>query len=111
MAKKPWGGRFSQPTDRLVEEFTESISFDRRLYRHDIEGSIAHCRVLAKAGVISARDEKKIVEGLKSVLADIEQGKFEFTADLEDIHMAVETALTAKIGEAGRTPAHGQKPQ
>ena len=101
MAKKPWGGRFSQPTDRLVEEFTESISFDRRLYRHDIEGSIAHCRVLAQAGVISARDEKKIVEGLKSVLADIEQGKFEFTADLEDIHMAVEKALTAKIGEAG----------
>jgi len=75
MAKKPWGGRFEQPTDKLVEEFTESISFDRRLYRQDIEGSIAHCRVLAKAGIISPEEEGRIIEGLNSILADIENLK------------------------------------
>jgi len=101
MAKKPWGGRFEQPTDKLVEEFTESISFDRRLYRQDIEGSIAHCRVLAKAGIISPEEEGRIIEGLESILADIERGKFKFPPELEDIHMAVEQELTRRIGKAG----------
>lgn len=101
MAKKPWGGRFEQPTDKLVEEFTESISFDRRLFRQDIAGSIAHCRVLAKAGIISPGEEGKIIEGLNSILADIEKGKFEFPPELEDIHMAVEQELTRRIGKAG----------
>jgi argininosuccinate lyase len=101
MAKKPWGGRFEQPTDKLVEEFTESISFDRRLYRQDIEGSIAHCRVLAKAGIISPEEEGRIIEGLNSILADIEKGKFKFPPELEDIHMAVEQELTRRIGKAG----------
>lgn len=99
--KKPWGGRFEQPTDKLVEEFTESISFDRRLYRQDIEGSIAHCRVLAKAGIISPEEEGKIIEGLNSILADIEKGKFKISPELEDIHMAVEQELTRRIGKAG----------
>ncbi|MEN6463758.1 MAG: argininosuccinate lyase [Syntrophaceae bacterium] len=101
MAKKPWGGRFGQPTDKLVEEFTESISFDRRLYRQDIEGSIAHCRVLAEAGIISPDEEGRIIEGLNSILADIEKGRFKFPAELEDIHMAVEQELTTRIGKAG----------
>jgi len=101
MAKKPWGGRFKQPTDKLVEEFTESISFDRRLYRQDIEGSIAHCRVLAAAGVISPAEEAKIIDGLNAVLSDIENGRMEFDAGLEDIHMAVERSLVKKIGEPG----------
>lgn len=101
MAKKPWGGRFAQPTDKLVEEFTASISFDRRLYRQDIEGSIAHCRVLAKAGIISPEEEGRIVDGLNSILADIEKDRFKFPPELEDIHMAVEQELTRRIGKAG----------
>ncbi len=99
--KKPWSGRFNQPTDKLVEEFTASIKFDKRLYRYDIEGSIAHCKMLARQGLISPQEEKKIVSGLEGILGDIEAGEFDYSPDLEDIHMAVEKALIDRVGKAG----------
>jgi len=99
--KKPWGGRFSEATDSGVEELTSSLHFDKRLYRYDIEGSIAHCSMLAAQGIISSDDAEKIQSGLQDVLHCIEQGEFSFTSDLEDIHMAIETALIDRIGETG----------
>ncbi|MGZ3648978.1 MAG: lyase family protein, partial [Syntrophales bacterium] len=87
--KKPWGGRFSQPTAKMVEAFTASIHFDKRLYRYDIEGSIAHARMLSKQKIISKKDEKVIVKGLTVILADIEKGRFVFRPEDEDIHMAI----------------------
>jgi argininosuccinate lyase len=99
--EKPWGGRFSEPTDREVEAFTASIHYDRRLYRYDIEGSVAHVRMLEKQGIITKEDAKSIRTGLRGILADIEAGNFAFQTGDEDIHMAIEKALTARIGEAG----------
>jgi len=99
--EKPWGGRFSEPTDRLVEAFTTSLHYDRRLYRCDIEGSIAHARMLAKQGIITKREATAIRAGLLAIRSAIEAGDFVFRPDDEDIHMAVEKALTARIGEAG----------
>jgi len=99
--EKPWGGRFREPTDRQVDAFTTSLHFDRRLYRCDIEGSIAHARMLAKQGIITKREAKAIRAGLEAILGDIEMGAFVFHPGDEDIHMAVEKALTARIGEAG----------
>ena len=87
--KKPWGGRFREPTNKMVEEFTASIHFDKRLYRYDIEGSIAHTRMLARQKLISREDERIIITGLKGILADIEKGKFFFKPEDEDIHMAI----------------------
>lgn len=99
--KKPWGGRFAEPTERKVEEFTASIDFDRQLYRYDVEGSMAHCKMLAKQGIISKEEEKKILTGLKGILDDMEAGNLDLDSGLEDIHMAVESFLTDRIGEAG----------
>jgi argininosuccinate lyase len=99
--EKPWGGRFSEPMDHQVEAFTASIHFDRRLYRYDIEGSVAHARMLARQGIITRGEAKEILTGLREILADIEAGSFAFHPDDEDIHMAVEKALTARIGESG----------
>ena len=99
--KKPWGGRFKESTDRQVEEFTASINFDKRLYRYDIEGSIAHCKMLARQGIISDEEEKSIVGGLKDILEEMETGDFSYSVELEDIHMAVEKALIDRIGETG----------
>ncbi|MGO9136808.1 MAG: argininosuccinate lyase [Syntrophales bacterium] len=99
--KKPWGGRFSQPTAKMVEAFTASIHFDKRLYRYDIEGSIAHARMLSKQKIISQKDERVIVRGLRAILADIEKGRFVFKPEDEDIHMAIEKALMEKIGVTG----------
>src|SRR3990170_306595 len=96
---KPWGGRFQQQTDRRVEAFTASIPFDQRLYRQDIAGSVAHSRMLARQGIISQQDADAIVAGLKGILADIERGAFEFSLELEDIHMNVEARLKERIGE------------
>ena len=96
-----WGGRFEKSTDEMINDFQASINFDRRLYREDIAGSIAHAKMLAKCGIISDADAENIVAGLKKILARIEAGEFEFKAALEDIHMNVEAALTAEIGEAG----------
>jgi argininosuccinate lyase len=103
MAKdKLWGGRFTQPTDKFVEEFTASIEFDKRLYRHDIRGSIAHARMLGKQGIIPRDDAEAIINGLQDIIKQIEAGSFDFSVSLEDIHMNIETRLSEKIGEAGK---------
>lgn len=99
--KKPWSGRFREHTASSVEEFTESISFDRRLARYDVLGSLAHAEMLMRQGIISEPDGKKIIKGLRDILRDIEHGRFDFKKELEDIHMNVEYNLTEKIGEAG----------
>src|SRR5208337_1269565 len=101
MAEKLWQGRFDQPTDKLVEEYTASIDFDSRLYRYDIEGSIAHCRMLAEFGIISHEDASRIVQTLGEILRDLERGQIAMDSSQEDIHMAVENELTARIGETG----------
>ena len=98
---KLWGGRFSQPTDKFVEEFTASITFDQRMYRYDIEGSIAHALMLAKQKIISDTDAETIVDGLQTILIDIDAGNFEFSVALEDIHMNIEAALIERIGPVG----------
>lgn len=101
MSEKPWAGRFTQPTDEFVEEFTASISFDQRLYRYDIRGSIAHARMLARQGIISQDEAERIVFGLNEILEEIEAGKFSFSVALEDIHMNIEKRLIDKIGTVG----------
>ena len=102
MSKKLWGGRFEKSTDETINEFQASIQFDQRLYREDIRGSIAHANMLAAQKIISEEDRQKIVEGLNEILEEIEAGKFDFSIDLEDIHMNIESRLTEKIGDAGR---------
>ena len=99
---KLWSGRFGKETDALVNDFNASIQFDQRLYKEDITGSMAHAKMLGACGIISAEDTEAIVKGLQSILEDVEAGKVEFTADNEDIHMNVETILTARIGDAGK---------
>ena len=99
---KPWAGRFTEPTDALVERFTESVSFDRRLAKHDIRGSIAHATMLAEVGVLTTEDRAAIVAGLEGILADIEAGAFEWRTALEDVHMNIESVLTERIGDAGK---------
>ncbi len=101
MAEKPWGGVFDEATDRRVEEFTESISFDRRLYAHDITASIAHAQMLAAVGLISVDECQQIEQGLAEICAEIEQGSFEFSIELEDIHMHIERALIERTGDVG----------
>ncbi len=96
-----WGGRFAKETDSLVRRFTESISYDRRLYPHDIRGSQAHARMLARQGIIPAADAKAICAELDAIRKRIDAGKFEFREELEDIHMNIESALIAKLGPAG----------
>lgn len=98
---KLWGGRFQKNTDALVEEFTSSISFDQRLYKQDIQGSIAHAKMLGKCAIISQEDVAQIVAGLEGILKDIEAGNFSFEVALEDIHMNIEKRLTERIGAAG----------
>ena len=99
---KLWSGRFRKETDALVNDFNSSIPFDQRLYREDIEGSMAHASMLGEQGIISRADAENICTGLRGILADVEAGTIEFSADNEDIHMNVETILTARIGEAGK---------
>ena len=99
---KLWSGRFAKDTDALVNELNESISFDQRLYREDIQGSLAHAKMLGDCGIISPEDAAAIAGGLNGILRDIESGKVEFTADNEDIHMNIEALLTARIGDAGK---------
>ncbi len=103
MAKreKLWGGRFASRTAGSVEAFTASIDIDARLYRHDIEGSIAHAKMLARRRIISSREARKIVRGLKAILREIESGKFRFSSADEDIHMNIERRLIQKIGGVG----------
>ena len=96
--QKLWGGRFKKKTHPAVEQLTESISFDRRLYRHDIQGSIAHAAMLARVKVITEAEKRKIIAGLRVVEREISEGRFEFNIENEDIHTTVELALTKKIG-------------
>ena len=98
---KAWGGRFRQKTNRLVEAFTVSVAVDQRLYAHDIQGSIAHCKTLQKAGVLTAGETRTIVRGLESVRSEFERGRFRFLPTDEDIHMAIERRLTELIGPLG----------
>lgn len=100
--KKLWGGRFTQATNTMVEKFSASVSFDQRLYRQDIVGSIAHARMLSKVGVIGESEFNEIRDGLKKILSQIEAGEFEWSDDLEDVHMNIEKRLTDDIGEAGK---------
>ena len=99
---KPWSGRFSTPTDAYVERFTESVSFDQRLYHYDIKGSIAHVRMLAQVKVLSRRDEQRIIKGLRAIEQRIAAGRFTWKTRLEDVHMNIETALVEAIGEVGK---------
>ena len=99
--KKPWAGRFEQDTAKSVEKFTCSLHYDSRLYRYDIEGSIAHATMLADSKIITRKEAATIVRGLKSILSDMEKGGFIFDPADEDIHMAVEKELIRRIGEAG----------
>jgi len=102
MSDKPWGGRFSTPTDHLVEEFNASIDVDRRMYAEDIAGSKAHARMLEKQGILSDTELTAILKGLDDILDEIERGEFAFLPELEDIHMNIERRLTERIGEAGK---------
>ncbi|MGQ9629656.1 MAG: argininosuccinate lyase [bacterium] len=99
---KLWGGRFTKETNKSADEFGASISFDRRLYKYDIRGSIAHAKMLGKCNIISPSEVSAIVKGLEEIERDIDEGKFEFSTELEDIHMNIESALIQKIGDVGR---------
>lgn len=99
---KLWGGRFTKEENQLVHNFNASISFDQKFYKQDIEGSIAHVTQLGTVGIISSEDMKKIIEGLKSILVDIESGKLEISEESEDIHSFVEANLIERIGEPGK---------
>ncbi|HEY2787747.1 MAG TPA: argininosuccinate lyase [Fimbriiglobus sp.] len=99
---KTWGGRFTGTTDERVEAFTESISFDRRLYRHDVAGSQAHARMLAEVGLLAPSEAEQICKALDEIAAQIEAGKMEFFISLEDIHTHIEKVLIAKLGDVGR---------
>ncbi len=101
-SRKPWGGRFAEATDTSVEAYTASIGHDARLYRQDIAGSIAHARMLQRAGVLTEAECRAIVEGLEAIRAEIEAGAFPWSEALEDVHMNIEARLTERIGEAGK---------
>ncbi|HAB63763.1 MAG TPA: argininosuccinate lyase, partial [Pseudomonas sp.] len=97
-----WGGRFSEPVDAFVARFTASVEFDKRLYRHDIMGSIAHATMLAKAGVLTDAERDQIIANLKEIQSEIEAGTFDWRVDLEDVHMNIEARLTDRIGVTGK---------
>ncbi|ARU54479.1 argininosuccinate lyase [Oleiphilus messinensis] len=99
---KPWGGRFSEPTDAFVERFTASVDFDKRLYFHDIQGSMAHATMLAEVGVLTDAEKEQIIAGLTEIREEIEAGAFAWSVKLEDVHMNIEARLTSKIGITGK---------
>ena len=99
---KLWAGRFQKETDTLVNDFNSSISFDARLYKEDIAGSMAHAAMLGKTGIIEAHEAEKIIDGLKAILADVEADQVEFSMENEDIHMNIESLLTQRIGQTGK---------
>ena len=99
---KLWGGRFTKETNQLVHNFNASLSFDQKFYHQDIEGSIAHVKMLAKQGILTTEDRDAIIEGLEGIRRDLESGALAFTAEHEDIHSFVEAVLTERIGEAGK---------
>ena len=100
--EKPWTGRFTEPTDAFVEAFGASVGFDQRMYRQDIAGSIAHARMLAHVGVLSHDERDSIIHGLQQIQGEIENGQFQWSIALEDVHMNIESRLTAMIGDAGK---------
>ncbi len=102
MSQKPWDGRFSERTDRNVERFTSSIDIDKRLYKQDIEGSIAHCQMLAKASIITDDESSSLIQGLGQIQREIERGEFEYDDSLEDIHMHIENSLTQHVGKVSQ---------
>ena len=97
-----WGGRFSEPVDAFVARFTASVDFDKRLYKHDIMGSLAHAKMLTKVGVLSQEECQAIEDGLQAIQQEIEAGEFEWRVDLEDVHMNIEARLTERIGITGK---------
>src|SRR5690554_7489399 len=97
-----WGGRFSEPVDAFVARFTASVDFDKRLYKHDIQGSIAHATMLARVGVLNEAERDSIIDGLRVIQAEIEAGQFDWRVDLEDVHMNIEARLTERIGITGK---------
>ena len=108
---KLWGGRFTKETDQLVQNFNESLSFDQKFYKQDIQGSMAHVKMLAKQGILTEEEKEQITEGLDGILADVEAGKLEITAEYEDIHSFVEANLIDRIGDAGKKLHTGKKPR
>ncbi len=100
--KKPWGGRFEKDTEQAVEQFAESVSFDCRLYKEDIRGSVAHAEMLAECELLTKAELVLIREGLRDIEREIEDGQFEWSVPLEDVHMNIEAALIARIGDVGR---------
>ena len=102
VCNQPLCGRFTEPSNQLLEAFTESISFDARLYKQDIQGSVAHSKMLAKIGVISDTEASEIEAGLMKIQSQIDAGQFEWSTELEDVHMNIEARLTEAIGEAGK---------
>ena len=97
-----WSGRFSEPVDELVKHYTASVSFDKRLAEFDIQGSLAHARMLAKTGVVSAQDFADIERGLRQILEEVQAGRFPWSLDLEDVHLNIEKRLTDLVGDAGK---------
>ena len=102
MSEKLWGGRFSEQTAPIVEKFTASINVDRRLYAYDIQGSIAHCKTLAKASILSEAEARQLIQGLEQIKSEIDQGEFEYRDDLEDIHTHIETRLAEIAGKTAQ---------
>ena len=100
--KKIWAGRFTKETDKRVNDFNSSISFDARMYREDIEGSIAHATMLGERSIIDLDESKAIIEGLKNILNDIKNGKLEFDFNAEDIHSFIESELTKRLSDTGK---------
>ncbi len=102
VTEKPWGGVFDVATDRRVEEFTESVSFDRRLYAQDIQGSVAHAQMLARVGLLTPQECEQLTAALEDIRREIESGRFLFRTELEDLHMHIERALVDRLGDVGR---------
>jgi len=101
LIKKPWAGRFKKATHKVAEKFSASIDFDQRLYKEDIQGSIAHATMLAEKGIILKKESDKIIKGLKHIEKEIKSGKFPFREEFEDIHLNIEKRLIEKIGDVG----------
>ena len=97
-----WGGRFTKETDQLVYNFNASITFDRKFYRQDIEGSIAHVKMLGKQGILTGQETEDIIRTLKQIREDVESGKLEITSEYEDIHSFVEANLIERLGDTGK---------
>ena len=102
VTEKPWTGRFTESTDAFVEAFTASVTFDQRMAHYDIRGSVAHARMLADVGVLTSEEQQQIVAGLEAILEEIQNGDFNWSIALEDVHMNIESRLVAQIGDVGK---------